>query len=321
MEYSKYQYVVTAAELRSFSKAAERCFVSQPALTRSVGKLEEELGVKLFDRSCSPIRLTYAGERYVERMKSILALQYQLDSEMAELAAQKRGRIAVGIPERRSATWLPQILPPFMAAHPETEIKVVGGSSGELEEAILNESIDVAVVAALPLAHPGIAYEVHAYEDLMIVLPDNHPAFRGRIPPSPPDALHHLKPEHLQKQPYVSVTPDQGLYHAASQLFDRHGIRPETAMQIADTSTAYYMASTGLGFTVMPVHAMDTEKYLRRPVFCTLDDPPCRRAIIAAYKEDRPPAAAVRQFLDVVKTLVAGSAQWHREIRVLYDIE
>ena len=63
MDFNKLNYLMAIAELQSFSKAAKRCYVSQPALTRCVKNIEDELGLKLLDRACSPIKLTYAGER------------------------------------------------------------------------------------------------------------------------------------------------------------------------------------------------------------------------------------------------------------------
>ena len=86
MDFNKLNYMMAIAELQSFSKAAKRCFVSQPALTRCVKNIEDELGLKLFDRSCSPIKLTYAGERYIAVMQEILELKTKLDQEMEEIA-------------------------------------------------------------------------------------------------------------------------------------------------------------------------------------------------------------------------------------------
>lgn len=85
MEFVKLRYLIAVAEQRSFSKAAEKCFVSQPTLTRCVQNMEKSLGVSLFDRSCSPIQLTPAGEKYVAGVREILALKEKLDNEMAEL--------------------------------------------------------------------------------------------------------------------------------------------------------------------------------------------------------------------------------------------
>ena len=90
MEFVKLRYLIAVAEQRSFSKAAEKCFVSQPTLTRCVQNMEKSLGVSLFDRSCSPIQLTPAGEKYVAGVREILALKEKLDNEMAELTDRRQ---------------------------------------------------------------------------------------------------------------------------------------------------------------------------------------------------------------------------------------
>ena len=111
MDFNKIHYLLAVAELQSFSKAAEKCFTSQPALTRCIKSMEQELGVKLFDRSSSPIRLTYAGERYVAGMRKILAMKGKLDQEMEEIANARRDRLVVGMPSTRCHTPYPAGIP------------------------------------------------------------------------------------------------------------------------------------------------------------------------------------------------------------------
>ena len=113
IDFNKLNYLMAVAKLQSFSKAAKECYVSQPALTRCVKNIEDELGVKLFDRSCAPIKLTYAGERYIAGMQQILDMKLKLDQEMSDIAARRRDRLTLGIPTTRSSTWLPRILPAF----------------------------------------------------------------------------------------------------------------------------------------------------------------------------------------------------------------
>lgn len=143
MDFNKVHYMIAVAELKSFSKAAEKCFISQPALTRCIKNMEEELGVKLFDRSCSPIRLTYAGERYLAGMREILAMKGRLDQEMAEIAAAKKDRLVLGMASTRCHTWLPRILPAFKAENPGVEVQLVEGNSLTLEQMLTKETIDI----------------------------------------------------------------------------------------------------------------------------------------------------------------------------------
>ena len=130
MEFVKLRYLIAVAEQRSFSKAAEKCFVSQPTLTRCVQNMEKSLGVSLFDRSCSPIQLTPAGEKYVAGVREILALKEKLDNEMAELTDRRQEVLSIGIPLTRSITWLGRILPAFYAQCPGVKLQITEGYSG-----------------------------------------------------------------------------------------------------------------------------------------------------------------------------------------------
>ena len=86
MDLNKVTYLLALADTKNYSRAAEQCHISQPALTRYIKNLEEELNVTLFDRSSFPIRLTYAGERYIDGLLKILEMKEKLDKEMREIA-------------------------------------------------------------------------------------------------------------------------------------------------------------------------------------------------------------------------------------------
>lgn len=304
MEFTRFHYVCAVAEQRSFSRAAEKCFVSQPALTKSIGNLEKELGVKLFDRSTTPIRLTYAGERYIEGMKNVLAMKQQVDREMEEIANMKKGRLIIGTPSSRSATWLPHILPVYLENYPGISLQILEGDSTELEQLLVKETIDLALISTLPILTPGIDFEAIGEEELMIVMPSSHPLFRGKELSSQPGVLYQIPPEVLQDIPFISATHGQGLYRAAQQIFDRFQIQPKTILETVNPSTAVILASQGMGFAIITVRNMN-ESYPVTPVFCTLEDPPFKRTLTVSWKKDRPLSLAARHLIDTTKRIAS----------------
>lgn len=308
MEFAKYKYVMAVAELRSISKAAVRCSISQPALTRSINKIEDELGVKLFDRSTLPIRLTYAGERYVAGIKNMLAMKYQLDAEIEEIACLKKGRLAIGIPSSFSSIWLPQILPPFLQKYPGIEIQITEGLSQELEESLIKEEIDLTIASPLPITLPNIEYEKIISEQLILVFSPKHPFFSGISNESKDVQLHFIEAQLLDGQPYISTMPKQGLNRIARQMFDSFGVKPNVVVETANPSTAMYLASSGLGFAVTTVNNFLHKQFEERPLCCTLYDPPTERLLVAAYKKGRPLQASARHFIDTVKQHAASSS-------------
>ena len=90
MELKQFTYVRQVAESGSFTKAAAELFISQPALSNYVSKVEEDLGVKLFDRSANPLKLTYAGEQYVKRAKAILGQMEEMNRELRDITVDYR---------------------------------------------------------------------------------------------------------------------------------------------------------------------------------------------------------------------------------------
>lgn len=109
----KSKYILTIAELSSFSKAAEKLFVAQSSLSRYVSELENKLGVELFDRSKLPIELTYAGEIYIEYMKEFLNLENKMSDEFNNLKNNPMDNLTVGSFVLMGTYILPNILPTF----------------------------------------------------------------------------------------------------------------------------------------------------------------------------------------------------------------
>lgn len=304
MDFTRLEYLIALDECRSFSRAAEKCYISQPALTKSINKLEDGLGVKLFDRSKSPISLTYAGERYLDGVRNIMAMKNQLDQEMAEIAGCKRERLRIGIPESRSKKWLGQILPLYTAAYPDVDIQIFESTSLKLEEALIQENVDLTIATPLPLLTPGIDYEPLGSEGLLLVLPPSPDIFGEEIPAAGIDVIYHIQPEHLKYLPFVSPIKTQGLYRAAVQIFDRHGMKPRTLLETVNPSTAAVLASEGLGFSITSMDRNHLKNLLHSPLLGTLDDPPYHRTLIAAWKKGRELSFPAKQLIETTKKYV-----------------
>ena len=304
LDFSKTEYIVKIAELRSVSKAAKALYVSQPALTKYVNKLEAELGTKLFDRSTTPIQLTYAGERYIAEMNKILGIKQQLDREMEEIAYMRGGRIVLGIGSARGMYWLPYILPPFVREYPEVEVRIVEGTSDDFEAQMLSGEIDISIYA-LPVKAEGIDYEVLMDERILLVVPQGHELLEGRdISGNDIDHLLCVEPERLNGQRFIGLTPGQGLHRTNQLIFERHGIKPGSVMELTNSDTAFLLACQGLGLIFAPGDCAINLKVPRQPVYCTLDDPPYTRKIIVAYKKHRPLPLVARKFIETTREVI-----------------
>lgn len=179
MELRRLRYFVAVAEAGSFTRAAERLHVAQPALSVQVQRLESELGVELFDRSRRAIQLTDAGRVLLEEARGLLARADQAVELVRRTGAGAVGSLAVGfVPSAANAT-LPEILRSFSAAHPGVALHLREMTPDDLLRALHAGRLDVSFLY-LPFDDPTLATSVVASEPFVAALPEGHPLARRR---------------------------------------------------------------------------------------------------------------------------------------------
>lgn len=325
MNIHQYHYVQTLAETGNFRKAAGKLFISQPALTKSINKLEQDLGVVLFDRQQKPITLTYAGERYLAGMQSVMAMYSQLMTEMQEIADKKHGRLRVGIPSTRSVRWMPRIIPKFIEEFPGIEVQVVEGTTTPLELKLQQEEIDLLIASALPQEVPGLDYQVLCDEQMMILTGQAHPLFQGRNLSeafSNRNALHYISPQWFNDQPFIFADKTQGLYRFATQMFTRFNVHPKKVLSIANTITARDIAVQGVGFLLIPSSSAFALKLQDKDiVLCTMSTPPLRRSLIVSYKKGHTLSEAALRFIDIAIDIAKLEQSNYINLPVVHDLK
>ena len=169
MDFKQYQYVLKVAELQNMTKAANEIYVSQPALSHYIAKVEDEIGAVLFNRNTTPISLTTAGERYVETARMILSLNDRLRHDISDINDQKKGRVIVGISHARASFFLPYVLPQFQCQYPGIEVQTVEVRSDKIEEYVSKGKCDIGV---LPLPLTGNFWSNPAHYTYRLLLPE-----------------------------------------------------------------------------------------------------------------------------------------------------
>lgn len=143
MNLKEQNYVCTLARCQSFSKASEELFISQPALSIYISKLEKNLGKNLFTRKDKKLVLTYAGKCYVEKAKKMLRLQSEFIAQLAKIKGEQAGLIRIGMQRRRTACFYAPLLAAFKREYPAVEVELMDGIHVELENAYNNDDIDL----------------------------------------------------------------------------------------------------------------------------------------------------------------------------------
>lgn len=241
---------LAVAETLHFGQAAERLHLAQPAVSRTVGQLERELGTLLLERTTRSVSLTPAGEEYAERARSLLA-QLDLAGEAArDVAAGRSGVLRVGVTGSATYGYLPALARvaaeamPDVHLHVETELL-----TPQQEQALLDDRLDLGVLRS-PIGSPDLQHVLVRPERLVVALPEDHPLAAGA-----PDAVVDVAD--LADEDFVTYADRSGsvVLRTVLAACEDAGFVPRRPHQVTATSTAVALVAAGRGVALLPESA------------------------------------------------------------------
>jgi LysR family hydrogen peroxide-inducible transcriptional activator len=274
MTLTELRYVVAVAEARHFGQAAERCFVSQPSLSASVKNLEEELGVKLFERGKRGVFLTEAGEQIVAQARRALEEAERVKTVARQGRDPLKGVLRLGIIHTVAPYLLPDLVGALRRAAPEMPLDVEENTTANLDRMLKAGELD-AVILALPYEGPGIETAPLYEETFRVAAPASHALARKKS-----IAVEDLDAGELLLLPVGHCFRDQVL--DACHEFSRP---PEAGRQGNSLETLRSMVASGLGVTVLPATAL-TPRHANALVRTVEFSAPCpvRRIALASRR-------------------------------------
>jgi LysR family hydrogen peroxide-inducible transcriptional activator len=286
MTLSELRYIVAVAQEKNFGRAAQKCFVSQPALSVAIAKLEDELGAQLFERGKGEIGITAVGERIVEQAQRVL----EEASRIKEIAQAGRnqlvGALKLGVIYTVAPYLLPDLIPRLRALAPQMPLDIEENLTENLEVELKSGRLDAAIIA-LPFEPPGVISEFLYEEPFQVVVPQGHKwAKRKSI------GAADLAGEHAILLGVGHCFRDQVL-DACPEL-NRGGAH---VTRTSSLETVRNMVASGLGISVLPRDALTPKYHSRLVVPVPFARPaPARRVAIAHRRSfPRPQAiAAIR---------------------------
>lgn len=168
------EYIVAVDTYRHYVTAAEKCFVTQPTLSMQIKKMEDELGIIIFDRTKQPIIPTEIGEKIIEQARIIIAESKKIDEIVNNYNGSVSGEINIGIIPSLAPYLLPLFIGKFTKKHPELNVKVIELLSEEIIEQLKKDLLDVGILVT-PLHEKGIKEEPLFYEEMMVYANNTHP--------------------------------------------------------------------------------------------------------------------------------------------------
>jgi LysR family hydrogen peroxide-inducible transcriptional activator len=289
MTLNELRYIVAVAQERSFGRAAAKCFVSQPALSVAIQKLEEELGAPLFERGKNEVTATPVGARVVEQAQKVLEEAARI-RELAQAGRnQLAGKLKLGVIYTVAPYLLPDLIPALHRRAPQMPLEIEENLTENLETALKSGRIDAAIIA-LPFNPPGVTTEFLYEEPFQVVVPLGHKwAKRKSIAPDELPSEHTilLNVGHCFRDQVLDACPELN--------------RNDT--QVTRTSsleTVRNMVASGLGVSVLPRDALTPKYHSQLVVPVPFTRPTPSRRVALAYRKSFPRPAAIAAIREAV---------------------
>ena len=298
MNLKRAQYMKTSAECGSITAAAKKLFISQPSLSQMLRQLEKEIGTPIFDRSISPLRLTCAGEKYLNAVDRILAVNSELESQLREIREEHSGRLRLGISVTRALQVMPRVLPVFTAKYPEVTLELTESGSATLEELLQNGSIDLAL-AALESTSTSLAYELIEKEAIGILAGKDSNTAKRFAPGT------QLSLEQIQGDSFVYLAKGHSFRIIQDKLFRRYGYAPPVLLETDSLEVGRRVAiEAGACMILSNVYA-DDYVHQRQAKFFPLKDFENNRHFYACYRKDEFIPRYTRDFIQITTEALA----------------
>ena len=293
------KYLVALAELRHFGKAAEACFVSQPTLSMQIRKLEEELGVALFERAPRKVMLTPAGQDMVQRARRVLAEVDQMKEAARRSKDPEAGVLRLGVFPTLGPYLLPHVVPQLRERFPQLELQLVEEKSDILLQRLREGRLDAALLA-LPLHDEQLHAQFLFEEPFVFAAPAQHPLAQG-------DALSI---DALTDETLLLLEDGHCLRDQALDVCRLSGAQEKAGFRATSLETLRQMVAAGAGVTLLPalaVHAPVAQPRNIRVV--PFRDPPPSRRIALVWRKSSAMDGFLLTLADTIGTLARDQLQ------------
>lgn len=297
MTLTELKFIIAVAQERNFRRAADLCFVTQPALSLGIKKLEQELGISIFERNRTDVQLTVVGKKIVEQAMKVLDEAANIKLIAQQGNDQLKGPIRIGIIHSVAPYLLPDIIPVLRESAPEMPLDVEENITENLANQLKTGIIDVAILA-LPFDAPNIRSHVLYDEKFDVIVPSHHPwAKRKRI-----------KPEELASEKVLLLNSGHCFSNQVT-LACPELMRKGLVLQGNSLETIRHMVASNLGISVLP-HSATQARYSNPLITSIPFAPPApSRRIAIVWRNSFTRQQGINKVIEAVKSVSRSAVQ------------
>jgi LysR family transcriptional regulator, hydrogen peroxide-inducible genes activator len=303
MTLSEFRYIVAVAKELHFGRAAEKCFVSQPTLSVAVKKLEEELGVTLFERHQHEISITAIGQSIVKQAELILNETNNLKEIANQNKDELKGELKLGVIYTIGPYLLPKLIPAIQKHESEISLIIEEDYTKNLAPKLKSGDLDVAILSN-PFEESGITTELLYKEPFQVALPKDHPLTKKKKLKASDlmnDTMLLLKAGNCFRDQIVELCPS-----CVNPLGENKNI--QKTLESSSIETIRQMVAAGVGITILPSLSIEAQNGLDNLLeYRPFNNPVPYREIIIAYRKSFPRMKAIELIKDSIANCNIGN--------------
>jgi DNA-binding transcriptional LysR family regulator len=286
MEWHQLEYFCTVAQLQHFTHAAEKLSISQPALSRSIAKLEKELGISLFERQGKKVSLNRFGQIFFKHVERSMQEIIDAKQEIQDIINPDYGVVSFAFLHSQGTHNVPELIGRFLAKYPKIQFKLYQNPAHILLEQLMSDEIDLCLTSPV-FSEKKIEWTPLYTEELFAVVSKDH-RFSNR---------KSIELVEIAEEPIITFKNEYSLRSITDQLFEEAGLTPKIAFEGEELMTLAGLAETKLGVAIIPQLLGRNNSQLS---FIPISEPKCFRTIGLAWTKARyasPVAKIFRNFV------------------------
>ncbi len=246
MNIKDIKYFIEVVEQKNFTKAAEKMHITQPAISKSIKLLEQDINEKLINREAKGFELTEAGENfYINAKKGMVSIELEL-AKLQDSISVKKETIVVGIPPVIGTVYFPKIIASFKEDYPHVNVVIVEQGSNKIKEGVEKGEVQVGAVVA-PVKSDKVMINHLIYGDIMAVVSKEHPLA----------SQSYVDICDLKNEKFLTFNEEFMMYNKTIRVCDEAGFEPEIILKTSQWDFIIEMVALDQGITLMPRHILE----------------------------------------------------------------
>ncbi|MDT4965636.1 MAG: hypothetical protein QOJ64_373 [Acidobacteriota bacterium] len=296
MDINQLEVLIAVAQERGFSRAAERLYRTQPAVSQAVRRLEEEVGAQLFDRSSKDGTLTDAGQVLMKYAHQMINLRKDAHEAIKELKGLHRGKVTISANENTVTHILP-IISSYNARHPHIKVEVRRGRASRIPSEVLARDIEIGIVSFRPVDPALKALSVGSDEMALIVAP-KHPLARRKM----------VSVRELGVESFIAHNVKSPFRDRVVQTFEKHRTPLNITMEMPTLEAIKRLVERDVGVALIPSMAAETEVKMGQLAAIKVTEMRLKRSLYLIYRRGARLSHAAKAFLNIATAMNAGAA-------------